>query len=268
MKHRLNTLAAAFLVVAFVTPACAGVRAVAAGHSNGAAARQTPAAGDYREASTSDPDVLAAARFAVRAEGRRRGTRMSLVSVERAETQLVAGTNYRMRLRVNVAGRVRSVDATIYENLRRRFALTRWEVVREAETPAAREVKIFLVALEDGGRRGRRVGCGDSLVSVTRAVNAPGGSVLQAALEELLSAPHEYDARLRNFWRGNNLRVAGVTLRNGLATIRITGEGPFVAGVCDAPRIEEQIRATARQFPTVRRVSVLVNGRRLESVLR
>lgn len=137
-----------------------------------------------------------------------------------------------------------------------------------AAPKAAREVKVFLVALEDDGRTGRRIGCGDSLVPVTRTVNAPGGATLRAAVEELLSVPHDYDARLKNFWRGNDLRLSGVTLRNGLATIRITGEGPFIAGVCDAPRIAEQIRATARQFPTVRRVAVFVNGRSLESALR
>jgi hypothetical protein len=232
------------------------------------AAQRPPVAGGYIEASASDPGVLAAGRFAVRAEGRRRGARMSLVSVERAETQVVAGTNYRLRLRVNVAGAVRDVEATVYENLRRRLSLTRWEDARGAQTPAAREVKIYLVALEDDGRTGRRIGCGDSLVAVTREVNAPGNAVLQAALEELLAVPHEYDVRLRNFWRGNNLRLSGVTVRGGLATIRITGEGPFVAGVCDAPRITEQISATARQFPTVRRVAVFVNGRRLEGLLR
>ena len=131
-----------------------------------------------------------------------------------------------------------------------------------------REVRVYLVALDDDGRTGRKIGCGDSLVPVTRTVSAAGGALLRAALDELLSLPHDFDGRLKNYWRGNNLRVSGVTLRNGLATVRITGEGPSIAGVCDAPRITEQIRATARQFPTVRRVAVFVNGRTLESALR
>ena len=133
----------------------------------------------------------------------------------------------------------------------------------------ARQVKVFLVALDDNGKSGRRIGCGDSLVAVTRTVNAPGGATLRAALEELLAQPHDYDERLKNYWRGENLRLSGVTLRrNGLATIRITGRGPLVAGVCDAPRITEQINATARQFPSVRRVQVFVNGRTLARALR
>jgi hypothetical protein len=252
-----------------VSLALAAVRADAAGRADDGAAQDTPIVGNYREASPTSPDVLAAARFAVRAEGRRRRARVTLLSVERAETQVVAGMNYKLRLRVNVAGRVRGVDALVYEDVQSRYSLTSWEVVRDVQTPAAgAEVKVFLVALDDDGRRGRRIGCGDSLVPVTRAVNAPGGATLRAALDALLALPHDQDGGLKNYWRGNNLRVVGVSLRNGLATIRVAGEGPFIAGVCDAPRITEQIRATARQFPAVRRVSVFVNGRRLENALR
>ena len=269
MKRRLATRAPALLVGALLglAPAAfaSGVAAVRVSYG---AAQETPVAGGYREASPADRQVLAAARFAVREEGRRRGARLALVAVERAETQVVAGTNYRLRLGVRRPnGRAQSVDAVVYENLRRRLSLTIWEAARDVQ-PAGREVKVFLVALDDNGRRGRRIGCGDSLVAVARAAGARGGATLRAALEELLAVPHDYDGGLKNFWRGNNLRLGGVSLRNGLATIRITGEGPFIAGVCDAPRITEQIRETARQFPAVRRVAVYVNGRTLESALR
>lgn len=269
MIQRLATRASVLLLCGFMNlaPAAFAIR-VAAGRVSGGPAQQSPVAGGYREAGTNDPQVLAAARFAVREEGRRRGVRLALLSVERAETQVVAGTNYRLRLSVRRPnGRVQGVDAVVYENLRRRFSLTSWEAARDAR-PSGSEVKVFLVALDDNGRRGRRIGCGDSLVAVARNVNATGGATLRAALEELLALPHDYDAGLKNFWRGNSLRLSGVSLRNGLATIRITGEGPFIAGVCDAPRITEQIKATARQFPAVRRVAVFVNGRTLDSALR
>jgi hypothetical protein len=52
-----------------------------------------------------------------------------------------------------------------------------------------------------------------------------------------------------------------------VATIRIRGR-VFIAGVCDAPRIEGQIRETARQFRGVRSVNVFVDGRRLADALR
>jgi hypothetical protein len=54
----------------------------------------------------------------------------------------------------------------------------------------AREVKLFLVALDDGGKSGRKIGCNDSLVSITREVS-PTRAPLRAALEELLRLPQK-----------------------------------------------------------------------------
>lgn len=138
----------------------------------------------------------------------------------------------------------------------------------DARYSQARSVKVYLVAVDDGGKLGRKIGCGDSLVPVTRRVKAT-GAPLKAALEELLSLPRQYaeDSRLNNFWVGNGLRLKSVVLRGGTATIHITGEGPFVAGICDEPRITSQIEATARQFPTVKRVRVFVNGRTLRDAI-
>jgi spore germination protein GerM len=133
----------------------------------------------------------------------------------------------------------------------------------------ARSVKVYLVAVGDDGKMGRKIGCGDSLVPVTRSIKAT-GAPLKAALSELLSLPREYpaDSRLGNFWVGSNLRLRSVSIQRGTATIHIIGEGPFVAGVCDEPRITSQIEATARQFPTVKRVRVFVNGRTLRDAIR
>ena len=141
-----------------------------------------------------------------------------------------------------------------------------------AAVPAAqsrrrtREVKVFLVAPDDQGRRGRRIGCDDSLVAVTRRVTAT-AAPLKAAVEELLSIPREFEGGLGNYWAGEGLRVQSAVISRGVATVRIRGTLP-VAGVCDQPRIEEQIRATARQFRGVRGVRVLLNGESLADAVR
>lgn len=83
--------------------------------------------GGYTEASVTDREVVSAANFAVGRE-RGRGGRVSLVSVERAETQLVAGVNYRLCLRVRRRGRIQRVVAVVYQDLQRRYSLTNWEV--------------------------------------------------------------------------------------------------------------------------------------------
>jgi sporulation and spore germination protein len=129
-----------------------------------------------------------------------------------------------------------------------------------------RQVKVYLVALDDKGKRGRRIGCDDSLVPVKRNVAAT-GAPLKTAVEELLSIPREYEGNLGNYWAGEDLRVQSAVISRGVATIRIRGTLP-VAGVCDEPRIEEQIKATARQFPSVRSVRVFLNGQRLSDAIR
>ncbi|HWS85921.1 MAG TPA: GerMN domain-containing protein [Pyrinomonadaceae bacterium] len=147
-------------------------------------------------------------------------------------------------------------------------ALCLWTALAPAAAAAparqrTRQVKVFLVALDDKGKRGRRIGCDDSLVPVTRtAANAS----LRAAVEELLAVPREYEG-LGNYWVGEDLRVQSAAISRGAATIHIRGTLP-VAGVCDQPRIEEQIKATARQFRGVRSVRVFINGQRLADAIR
>jgi hypothetical protein len=91
-------------------------------------AQQTPAVGAYQEASVTDADVKTAARYAVRKEKQRRGDgSVKLVSIERAEKQVVAGMNYRLCLRVKIKGKIRRVTTTVYKNLEQMHALTSWK---------------------------------------------------------------------------------------------------------------------------------------------
>lgn len=255
-KSLLTTFTTAALCLVFHAAAAAGAR--------GQQQQQPPLVGGYSEASAQDREVQRAARFAVREEGRRVGRALTLLAVRRAETQVVAGLNYRLRLSVGYGGRAREVSAVVFKSLRGAYSLSSWEAA-SADAPT-REVKVYLVALNDAGKRGRKIGCDDSLVAVTRSVKDD-GAPLKAAVRELLSMPREYEGDLGNYWFGERLRVTGATISRGTATIRIAGQ-VFVAGICDEPRIEEQIKETALQFPGVRRVNVFVNGRPLSRVIR
>jgi hypothetical protein len=124
-------------------------------------------------------------------------------------------------------------------------------------------IKIYLVAVADDGKSGRKIGCGDSLVAITRSVKKTVAPLI-AAIRELLITPEQTEGarRLENFWKGRNLRVQSISVRNKTATIQLSGE-LFVAGVCDAPRIQGQIEETARQFPSVKKVKVFIGKRTL-----
>lgn len=139
--------------------------------------------------------------------------------------------------------------------------------VKEAR-PAVqtKEVKVYLVALDDAGKRGRKIGCGDSLVAVTRTIK-PTASTLKAAMEELVATSGDDDKKLGNYVLGPDLKVKSVSISRGTATIRFSGH-ISVAGICDEPRIVEQIMATAKQFPNVKRVKVFVGKETLEDAIR
>ena len=127
-------------------------------------------------------------------------------------------------------------------------------------------VKVFLVAVGDNGKTGRKIGCDDSLVGVRRTVK-PNRAVLKSAVEELLKISRNYNEKLENFWGGGGLKLKSVALAGGVATIRLTGKELPIAGVCDLPRVVEQIEETAKQFPAVERVRVFVNGKTLAQAI-
>jgi hypothetical protein len=95
------------------------------GSMTGLHAQETPMAGGYQSASVTQPDVMEAARYAVRKQKRKKSVR--LVSIERAETQIVAGMNYRLCLKVKIKGKTRTVTTVVYKNLEQLYSLTSWK---------------------------------------------------------------------------------------------------------------------------------------------
>lgn len=141
------------------------------------------------------------------------------------------------------------------------------DAARASSGVGAREVKLFLVALDDNGKSGAKLGCNDSLVPITREVS-PTRAPLRAALEELLKLPQKGGPQdsLHNALYGSKLKLGRVYVRRGEAVVHFNGL-LTTGGVCDAPRVRGQIEATALQFPQVRRVRVYVNGRPLSAYL-
>jgi hypothetical protein len=133
--------------------------------------------------------------------------------------------------------------------------------------PTVSEVQIALIALGDAGQSGQPIGCDDSVVLVSIAIE-PTAAPLTAALERLFAIDSEYygQSGLYNALHRSDLRLERAVVEGGQATIELAGNLQL-GGVCDNPRVEAQIKATARQFATVDEVVVYLNGRRLEEVL-
>ena len=117
-----------------------------------------------------------------------------------------------------------------------------------AEEPEDIDVTIGLIAIEDNGARGRKIGCNDSVVSATRTVPYT-TATLRAALTELLSLNDTTygESGFYNALAPSDLTLDSVAIENGTATIALQGQ-LVLQGVCDAPRIQAQLEETARQF--------------------
>ena len=128
-------------------------------------------------------------------------------------------------------------------------------------------VSIYLIALQDNGKTGTQVGCGDSAVPVAVEVPATQG-VLRAALNKLLSIKDQYygQSGLYDALYQSDLKVESISIGGGTATIYLTGK-LTLGGTCDSPRVQAQLEQTALQFNTVQRAQIFINGVPLKDVL-
>jgi len=72
-------------------------------------------------------DVKMAADFALREESKREVIGLKLVSISKAEKQIVAGVNFRLTLEVNKGGSTRVANVVVFRDLKSRYQLTSWK---------------------------------------------------------------------------------------------------------------------------------------------
>lgn len=91
-------------------------------------------AGGYVKASVNDAKVKAAANYAITVKAKEMKETLRLQSIKRAETQVVAGMNYRVCMVIYVPSKQAQtdgvtlyIDATIYQNLQGQYKITSWD---------------------------------------------------------------------------------------------------------------------------------------------
>jgi hypothetical protein len=84
--------------------------------------------GGYSEAAITNAEVVAAAQFAIKAQATTSEQKavITLVELLSARQQVVAGMNYRLRLRVKVDGKVKEAEAVVWRKLTGEHELTSW----------------------------------------------------------------------------------------------------------------------------------------------
>jgi spore germination protein GerM len=130
--------------------------------------------------------------------------------------------------------------------------------------------KIFLIALEDAGKSGPAVGCGDSVVGVDTGLSPAANptDALHSALESLLSAGDKYasSAGLYNALKTASLNIDSAVIENGNATVQLSGILQL-GGECDNPRVEAQLVQTVQQFVPTGQANIFLNGKPLKEAL-
>jgi len=137
-----------------------------------------------------------------------------------------------------------------------------------ASTATKQTVKVFMIAVDDNGASGKKIGCGDSAIAVEREI-PPTQAVLKAAMEELVSIKDKSygQSGLYNALYQSSLKVDSVAIDdNGKATIKLSGNLQLV-GTCEDPRIEAQLRETALQFTIVKSADIFINGKNLTEIM-
>jgi Sporulation and spore germination len=128
-----------------------------------------------------------------------------------------------------------------------------------------RPVSAYYVLLDDGGAKGVRFGCNDSLASVRRS--APGADdPLAAAMNALLDGSTGPAPGMYNALSASRLTLLSGTFDGYTATVYLSG-ALWPGGVCDVPRIEAQLTQTAVASVGATRADVFVNGVRLSDAL-
>ena len=106
----------------FLTAAIVFVISLSASHAS------AQIAGGYSDVESNSKEVQKAATFAVKARSRRLGKSLKLIRIEKAETQVVAGMNYRLCMDVREgSGKITKATAVVYLDLKQHLSLSRWE---------------------------------------------------------------------------------------------------------------------------------------------
>ncbi|MFW0774039.1 GerMN domain-containing protein [Paenarthrobacter nitroguajacolicus] len=125
---------------------------------------------------------------------------------------------------------------------------------------------VYYVAIDDGGARGIRFGCNDSLVPV-RGIAVP-GDPLSVALGRLLEAgmPVDSDAALYDALANSSLRYLSGYMSGATVVVNLSGS-LRPGGMCDIPRIQAQLTQTIVSASGASRAEIYVNGRTLTEAL-
>ena len=94
-------------------------------------AKANPVSGGFSTSNTKNAGVVKAAKFAISEHKQQTGSQLVLQQIVKAQTQVVAGLNFQLCLKVKQSKPTQTmlVAAKVYQNLEQQMQLVQWEVV-------------------------------------------------------------------------------------------------------------------------------------------
>lgn len=140
-------------------------------------------------------------------------------------------------------------------------------ILEDTSGQEAVEITLYGIMLEDAGQNGPMIGCGDSLVKMKEYVseqfkyeNGLNGALKEAISELLALDPASLtDTEVTTGAYQPALQVSSAEIVDGTATVNLEGNTQF-GGVCELPRFQEQMLATAKSIKGVNDVKFSLNG--------
>lgn len=134
-------------------------------------------------------------------------------------------------------------------------------------SPTTAALTLFYVAIGDEGVSGPEIGCGDSIVA-TESAPVEFTDQVEASMSTLLADDErEHGASgLQNTLVASDLEFVSAQVAADTVTVDLTGR-VVSGGVCDDPRIIEQLKYTAMTAAGTGSAEILVDGEAIEDVL-
>jgi hypothetical protein len=132
------------------------------------------------------------------------------------------------------------------------------------------QVTLGFVSLENQAAQDTTFGCGDSIVTVQREVVSPETPSLEAALNQLLTSETTFTDdqgnQLTNVLAQSKLTVEQIDETANTVSVYLEGN-LSLAGTCDTPRFEEQLRSTIEANSNASTFEIYINDEILEEAL-
>lgn len=126
---------------------------------------------------------------------------------------------------------------------------------------------LYYIAIDDNGKSGSQIGCGDSAVAVTTD-DVTTSDVIKSTFEALLKNHNQYygQSGLYNVLYNSNLVFVSSSKSGDSVTVNLTGN-LSLAGECDNPRVQAELEMAAKKAANVNVANIFINSKPLSEVL-